>query len=58
MRCDEAMRRSKERCQTKNKESWRCNKKCDSCHCAIFKRSDGTEEHLKVSLAHSQGSKR
>lgn len=48
MRCDESMKRSKERCQTKDKESWRCTKDCEHCICAMFKQADGTERHRKV----------
>jgi hypothetical protein len=55
MRCDKSMRRSKERCLTPQREPWRCDKKCESCHCALFQKDDGTEYHLKVSLAHSAG---
>ena len=57
MRCDTSMKRSKERCYTPQRERWVCTKNCESCHCALFKRADGTEEHLKVSLAHSAGKK-
>lgn len=45
IKCDEAMRRSKERCYIQEGVRWRCTHNCDGCHCALHKRSDGTWEH-------------
>lgn len=47
IKCDKAMKRSKEQCRTPQGEYWRCNKDCKSCICALFKKEDGTWEHRK-----------
>lgn len=52
IKCDEAMKRSKERCYSQEKVRWRCTKNCDSCHCALYKRDDGTWEHRPVRVGH------
>lgn len=47
-RCDEPMRRSKEKCYTTAGIHWRCDKRCKECICAIRTISDGTEEHVNL----------
>ena len=55
IKCDESMRRSKERCWTPNNRRWRCTGECKECHCALFKKDDGTWEHLKIRWGHPHG---
>lgn len=45
-RCDEPMRRSKERCYTPSRRKWRCTEQCNNCVCCLEKRYDGTWEHF------------
>lgn len=52
IKCDKAMRRSKERGYVREGVPWRCDLRCDDCHCALHKRDDGTWEHRKISWAH------
>ena len=60
IKCDEAMRRSKERCfvpvevgESLYVKRWKCNKDCENCHCALHKKNDGTWEHTRLYLGHS-----
>lgn len=45
-RCDEPMRRSKERGFTASGKRWRCKGECKNCICCLETRYDGTEEHF------------
>ena len=55
IKCDKAMRRSKERCYIREGVHWYCNGDCENCHCALHKKPDGTWEHTPVRLGHSHG---
>lgn len=48
IKCDEAMRRSKERCFIPFGRRWRCTTNCQECICAMFKQEDGTWIHKKL----------
>lgn len=48
IKCDEAMRRSKERCYIPFGRRWRCTTNCKECICAMFKQEDGTWIHKKL----------
>lgn len=52
IKCDEAMRRSKERCYKPAGDKWRCTGECRECHCGLHKKDDGTWEHKKIEWAH------
>lgn len=54
IKCDKAMRRSKERCLTPFYTRWKCDGDCDSCPCALHKKGDGTWEHKKIEWAHTK----
>lgn len=56
IKCDEAMRRSKEQALGVDNKPWRCTLRCDECHCALHKRTDGTWEHRVVNF-HKGGKK-
>lgn len=45
-RCDESMKRSKEKCITPLYTRWKCNNDCKTCICCIYKINDGTEHHF------------
>ena len=45
-RCDEAMRRSKEKCYTQYWERWKCTGECKECICCIVKDDHGGEKHI------------
>ena len=45
-RCDEPMRRSKEKCWTKDNKRWKCTGDCKNCVCCIAKDANGDEAHL------------
>lgn len=45
IRCDKAMRRSKEKPVPYIGEPWKCNKQCKKCVCALHKNDDGTWSH-------------
>lgn len=47
-RCDEPMRRSKEKLNTPYHRPWKCTGKCASCVCCIATLSDGTEQHINL----------
>lgn len=47
-RCDEPMRRSKEKCYTPRLRKWRCTEDCRNCICCIQKDENGTESHVNV----------
>lgn len=47
-RCDEPMRRSKERCVTPARRPWRCTEDCKNCFCCIYKDELGNEAHVNV----------
>ena len=47
-RCDEPMRRRKEKLNTPFHRSWKCTNKCTECICCIVTLSDGTEQHLNL----------
>ena len=44
-RCDEPMRRSKERCNTPFHTRWKCTGNCAGCICCIEKDENGNERH-------------
>lgn len=48
IRCDEPMKKSKEKCYAQENVRWVCAKDCEHCVCAMFKKTDGTWEHLPV----------
>lgn len=48
IKCDESMRRSKERCYIPFGRRWRCTTNCKECICAMFKQEDGTWIHKKL----------
>ena len=45
-RCDQAMKRSKEKCNTPFFKKWKCNDDCRNCICCLMTMEDGTEEHF------------
>ena len=45
-RCDEPMRKSKEKCFVSRRIRWRCDKDCLNCFCCLIKDPDGTEHHF------------
>lgn len=47
-RCDEAMRRSKERCITPAYHKWKCTEDCRNCICCITMDDQGNEQHVNV----------
>lgn len=47
-RCDEPMRRSKEKCVTPARRPWRCKSDCKNCICCIWMDENGTEQHVNV----------
>ena len=47
-RCDEAMRRSKEKCFKGNYKKWKCTGECSTCFCCIIRRENGDEEHIDI----------
>ena len=47
-RCDEPMRRSKEKCITRLYKPWRCNEDCSNCFCCIQMDENGNESHVNV----------
>lgn len=51
VRCDEPMRRSKEKCDRltpmKLRYRWKCTSKCEECVCGLIKQEDGTWVHVK-----------
>ena len=55
IKCDKAMRRSKERGFTPLYTRWKCNGMCEGCICALHKRHDGTWEHTQFKAGHSHG---
>ena len=55
IKCDESMKRSKERCYSQENVRWTCTLVCDSCPCALHKRQDGTWEHTPMRYGHSHG---
>lgn len=50
IRCDTAMRRSKEKAGegVRDIRRFRCTGECKSCICGMIKRSDGTWEHVQL----------
>lgn len=54
-RCDKAMRRSKERCNTPLFTRWRCTGDCLSCPCCLIKDENGEESHRGID--YSKGKK-
>lgn len=54
IKCDEAMRRSKERCYLQEHVRWECKHDCEHCHCALHKNKDGTWEHKPVNMHKGQ----
>ena len=51
-RCDEAMKRSKEKCFTPNHRRWKCTGECKTCICCLETIEDGTERHLPYRRHH------
>jgi hypothetical protein len=45
-RCDEPMRKSKERCYTNKGHRWRCTGECRTCICCLEMMPDGRERHF------------
>ena len=57
IRCDEAMRRSKERAKEIAEfgiPKWRCRGDCSNCICGIVTRRDGTEHHNNLMSERSE----
>lgn len=52
LRCDEPMRRSKERCQTRMGDGkvypWQCSGECTTCFCCIVMDEQGNEKHINT----------
>ena len=46
IRCDEAMRKSKERCYTPDHRRWKCTNECSNCICCLYKDRYGLEHHF------------
>ena len=46
IRCDKAMRKSKERCLTPFYKRWKCTGECKECICGIEKEENGLEHHI------------
>ncbi len=44
-RCDEAMRRSKEKCRTPSGYKWKCTGECKTCICCIYMTQYFHERH-------------
>lgn len=44
-RCDEPMRRSKERGYIRPGVHWQCTGQCKNCICSIYKTNNGVEHH-------------
>ena len=47
-RCDEQMKRSKEKCMTQHWKPWKCTGECKACICCILKDEYGGERHIGV----------
>lgn len=51
VRCDEPMKRSKEKCLRRTETGmtyrWKCTGKCEECICCLIKQDDGTWLHVK-----------
>lgn len=45
-RCDEPMKRSKERCRKPNGERWECTGDCKNCICCIYMTQYFREHHV------------
>ena len=45
-RCDESMKRSKEKCNTPFHSTWKCTGDCKTCICCIVKDANGFEHHM------------
>ena len=45
IRCDKAMKRSKERCKASLETMWKCTHECAHCICGLRKKEDGTWAH-------------
>lgn len=51
VRCDKAMRRSKEKTRELTEfgvPKWRCSGSCETCICGIIRHPDGTETHVNL----------
>lgn len=57
IKCDEAMRRSKEKCWTPEGRKWRCTGECKQCPCAMHKQYDASWVHTKFDRAHPRCAK-
>lgn len=60
IKCDEPMRRSKERAKVAydiGADDWKCKGKCDSCICAMHKNEDGTWTHTKYEKKHERSAR-
>ena len=55
IKCDKAMRRSKQRCLTPFYTRWKCDGDCGPCPCALHKKADGTWEHTPMRYGHPHG---
>lgn len=45
-RCDEPMKRSKEKCRRPSGKRWKCDGNCKQCICCLIMADDGTEHHF------------
>lgn len=44
-KCDTAMRRSKEKCNTANHTWWKCTNDCATCICGMYQTEEGDWHH-------------
>ena len=44
-KCDEQMKRSKEKCNTANHTWWKCTKECSTCICGMYQTEEGDWHH-------------
>lgn len=44
-KCDQSMRRSKERCITPNLRRWKCTEDCKNCVCGMYQTQEGDWHH-------------
>lgn len=55
IRCDESMKRSKEKASIYRKQIWRCNKDCERCICGMtFDHSHGWWQHYYETERHDK----
>lgn len=52
-RCDEPMRRSKEKCYTPFHTDWHCTGDCMNCICCIWTDENGQDSHIIYSMGNN-----